>query len=891
MPAPMLLAFVIASLAGASGGAVPRAPMPLVYVDPTGDDSTGDGSAGNPFRTLQRGHDVVDVGGTILARPGAYPFAVSISKHVVVGRDGSGTVTVGPPDAGTVTLSVGASDVVLRDLTFAGGGGVLGVQVNGDRLAVERCAFVGTALGALRYVAPASSGHRITASSFRGVHASAAVVAVDARHCAGMLIDDCAFTTGDIGVRLEACAGARVVGCRFVDHFQAALVATASTDLAVERCRLTRCGHFPTPSQAAAPTEGLASLSLVGGSDRALVQDTIVEDGGGYVGRNAFRNGATVTFDGLFGVAVLDCAAVRLQGCSLHRNRFGGVWTGGSSTGLTLSACNLVANGSDNDPGKDVAIYSDGPAVNAVDCYFGSAAGPGFDGGGFGNGVLGGAVTATPFASVPYDAPAFGVVEGRSAAAADRSVALVAADLTGDGWNEVVTVGDRAGTVEVLVNSPTAFVSRQVAVLPGSEPVALAVGLFDADANRDVVALDALGARTVFLFGDGSGALPTTRAVGVRRRPVAVVVGALDRVAGDDAVVACQGDAFGAGGVEVLRNDGGGQFTSVQLAGAVAPCALALLDLDNDGDRDLVAFDLDPAGPGLRLWHNDGNGVFAAVAAIAVDAHPVVDASLAVLDQDGGALDLAVASFQLLPLPGVGRVRLFRGDGVGGFTAPIDLRQRSGPLSLLAAAPGGGPRPSLLAVDRSAHQVLVLGPIAADATASFPYAQTFAETPLQIATAPITNRSVDDVVVAEAARAQLVVQRGRRAAEVARYGSGCTGSAGVPRGQWASLPEIGSTTFALAFDAAQPSSPAVLALGVQPLDVPLPGGCRLLVDMLLTLGSGSDAAGAGAVPLAIPNGRELLGVPLYGQWFVIDSGGGLFGALAATAGLRVRIGG
>ncbi|MEZ5962819.1 MAG: right-handed parallel beta-helix repeat-containing protein [Planctomycetota bacterium] len=868
----------------------PGVPVPVVYVDPTGDDLTGDGSATQPFRTLQRAHDVVDSGGTIRARAGAYPFAVSIGKPLTIERDGAGTVTVGPPDLGTVTVTVAADDVSMRDLTFAGGASVQGVLATGDRTTLQRCVFAGTALGAVRFLAPASSGHRLDACTFRDVRAVPAAIAVDARHCSGIVVAACLFRGGDVGVRLEDCAASQVDACEFVDHFQAALVATGSADLGVTRCRFTRCGHFATPARAVAPGEGLGTVSLVAGSDRARVVDNVVEDSGGYLGRDAFRAGATTTFDGLFGLAVLDCADVQVRGCSLHRNRFGGVWVGGNSPNALLERCNLVANGSDDGGGEDVAIYSDGPAVAAQACYFGAVAGPGFDAAGFGNGVLG-PVTVTAFAVAPFDAPAFGVVEGRRAAAADRSLALTARDLTGDGWIEVITAGDRTGQVDVLVNAPNAFVARHSVLLSGSEPVALATGLFDADAHADVVALDALGMQAAFLFGDGTGQLGGARSFAVRRRPLALAVGELDGQSGDDVAVACQGDAFGAGGVVVLRNDGSGQFTPVDLAGAVAPCAVVLMDLDGDSDLDVVAFDLDPAGPGLRLWHSDGNGGFGTAAAIAVDAHPVADASLAALQQDGGALDLAVASFQLLPLPGVARVRLFRGDGAGSFAAPIELRQRAGPLLLHVATLGGAVRPSLLAVDRSAREVLVLGPIAADSSASFPYAQTFGETPLQAAVAPITNRSADDLVVAEAASAELVVQRGRRPADVTRYGAGCSGALGVPRALWASLPQLGSATFALAFEGAQPGAPAVFALGAVPLDVPLPGGCRLLVDMLLSLGSAADATGTGTVPLAVPDARELVGASLYGQWFVVDTAGSLFGTLAVTAGLHVRLGG
>jgi Right handed beta helix region/Protein of unknown function (DUF1565) len=43
-----------------------------IYVATTGNDTTGDGSLGNPYRTIQKAHDVANAGDTILVRGGTY---------------------------------------------------------------------------------------------------------------------------------------------------------------------------------------------------------------------------------------------------------------------------------------------------------------------------------------------------------------------------------------------------------------------------------------------------------------------------------------------------------------------------------------------------------------------------------------------------------------------------------------------------------------------------------------------------------------------------------------------------------------------------------------------------------------------------------------------------
>jgi hypothetical protein len=862
-----------------------------VYVDPTGNDTTGDGTAGNPFRSVQRGHDVVTAGGTVHVRAGTYPFAVAVSKSVRIARDGPGTVNLGPPDVGTVTVSVAASDVTLLDLGFVGGAARGVERSSGDRLRIERCAFTGTTQGAIRLSAPGGTGHQLIDCAVRDVRAQPAAVGVVAQAATGLVVQRLRIVNSDLGVRLDGCAQARLERCVFLDLFQSALQLVASPDAVVADCRFTRVGHFATPAAWAQPSEAFAAVCLTAASARALVQRCVIEDCGGYVGKNLFRGSATTLFDGCFALGIEGSIDARVVDCALHRNRFGGVWVGGVSTGLTLERCNLVGNGTDNDPGEDVAVYSDGPTVTATDCFWGLPGGPTFDGAGFGNGTLGATVTTTPLAVAPFDSAAFAVVESRDVPVADRGVALAAADLTGDGWIEVIALGDRAGAVEVHVNGPAGFVAREVATLAGARPVAVATGMLDGDALRDVLVADDVNMLVHALLGDGTGRLPVARTVAVLRRPVRLVSGQLDGQPGDDAVVACLGDPFGPGGLSLLRNDGAGNLTATTVAGAVMPAAVELLDLDADGDLDLVVFDLDPAGPALRSFTNSGAGVFTAGFVRAFDAHPVVDASLAVFDQDGGPLDLALATFQLTPLPGVSRVRLLRGDGAGGFGAAIPLRERSGPLELRAGRLGGAASASLFALDRGRRQVLTLGPLASDGSASFPYAQVFGDAPLAMAVAPLTNRTTTDLAVVETNRGVVAVERGRRAAGVTTYGTGCAGVSGVPRVQWASLPQLGSTTFALGFDNAAPNTAGVLALGALPLDLQLPGGCRLLVDLLLSVGSFSDATGAGALPLAIPDSPTLLGSELVGQWFVLDPAGGLFGALSMTSGLRVVVGG
>ena len=102
---------------------------------------------------------------------------------------------------------------------------------------------------------------------------------------------------------------------------------------------------------------------------------------------------------------------------------------------------------------------------------------------------------------------------------------------------------------------------------------------------------------------------------------------------------------------------------------------------------------------------------------------------------------------------------------------------------------------------------------------------------------------------------------------------------------------LGNGSFGVGLGRARPSKAAVLALGLQPL--PSQKACSGLVGQLFWLPvTLTGASGDAQIPIGpIPNDTGLLGGEIYGQFFVLDDLGGLAGAFAASAGLRMRIGG
>ena len=116
-------------------GVVPAQAATDVYVATTGDDTTGDGTSGNPYATVQKGVDVVDISGTVHVADGTYGANVttgvcaSITKSLTLlgeSRDGTiidgsigGVGTSGSYWAKGIHVST-ASNVTVKNFTVSG---------------------------------------------------------------------------------------------------------------------------------------------------------------------------------------------------------------------------------------------------------------------------------------------------------------------------------------------------------------------------------------------------------------------------------------------------------------------------------------------------------------------------------------------------------------------------------------------------------------------------------------------------------------------------------------------------------------------------------------------------------------------------------------------------
>lgn len=265
---------------------------------------------------------------------------------------------------------------------------------------------------------------------------------------------------------------------------------------------------------------------------------------------------------------------------------------------------------------------------------------------------------------------------------------LALGDLDGDGRIELV--GTRSQQATVWTNTGGGqFAPR---TLPVSNISRRAAAMADVDADGDLDVLlssSAAVAADVLLRNDGAGNLADVTAthmpaIGTNDLTNEFAVGDVDGDGDLDVVVARAGNPF-LSVPHLLRNDGTGRFVDVGPFGSAGLWGLECVDLDLDGDPDLVTT---VAGPVLLF--NDGTGGFGAPQALrAMGCTPTQPRFLSfdVGDYDGDGDPDLVAAVECQGLSTTVLVA-FENDGAGNMTQVSGVVQvagseRAGALDLL----------------------------------------------------------------------------------------------------------------------------------------------------------------------------------------------------------------
>lgn len=229
--------------------------------------------------------------------------------------------------------------------------------------------------------------------------------------------------------------------------------------------------------------------------------------------------------------------------------------------------------------------------------------------------------------------------------------AIDLADMDGDGDPDLVAAAQFGRTGVMLNDGAGTFAAPLLARHSFSRPGKLHVADLDGDGDLDVVCVDALVSSMLLLHNDGLGSLtPTVVSIGPPGSGAAGCVGDFNSDGFVDVLT-----SHGSAGNALWKGPSLSTGTPIQPGGTLF--ALTAVDLDLDGDLDVVGSPNNFFGSALEFWLNDGlGGDFVDVTAMRVSASDSGGQSIATGDLDGDGDADVVVGRRVLVFPAVDKL-------------------------------------------------------------------------------------------------------------------------------------------------------------------------------------------------------------------------------------------
>jgi len=331
----------------------------------------------------------------------------------------------------------------------------------------------------------------------------------------------------------------------------------------------------------------------------------------------------------------------------------------------------------------------------------------------------------------------------------DAPMGLAAGLFDADANLDLIVANYGSGNVSVILNDAGVARDFETAVEVSSmaSPVASALGDLDGDGFMDVVILNRdSGSVTVFLGTTGGFIEEAADAFFVGNGPTDVTLADVNNDSRLDLVVTNGLDDQ----VYITLGDGDGTFSGAAVyAVGDAPAAVVVEDLDGDLVVDLVV--VNEGSDNVSVLPGLGGGVFGAATNYAVGVDPT---DAAVFDVDGdGVFDIVTTN------SASGTISVLPGLGGGAFGVQTAYVAGTTPVALVASDFTGDGRTDVAVVDRTENEVHLLENLIGGFVVG--ESHPVGATPTSIVLADFDNDGVTDVLVANSGAGTLSALRGR----------------------------------------------------------------------------------------------------------------------------------
>ena len=238
-------------------------------------------------------------------------------------------------------------------------------------------------------------------------------------------------------------------------------------------------------------------------------------------------------------------------------------------------------------------------------------------------------------------------------------------DVNLDGIKDILIGDVISGNVVIMLGNGAFDYTTNMVSLPGSGSFDLIAADYSGDGILDLLLPGSWNLSFNYARGDGTGQFSPDDTITVGAYSATAAVGDLDLDGLIDLVIPHMNGGFI--GVNVYLAISPGEFVlseDLSVPGSFSMWSIDLADFNNDGYLDIVIPDEQIGG--IRVWINDGSGNFGMSTAYPGGGVLSANSTTADFDLDGN-VDVAVAGNTLAQ--GATNIVIFKGDGIGGFTA------------------------------------------------------------------------------------------------------------------------------------------------------------------------------------------------------------------------------